>query len=88
METIFVCDLVSADKLSGFCEVWYKSVLERCSASVGFVEISSVIVIINLCVLPVFFFTDMGEIWYRKFLCNASEHMKIGVVKVKLYCRL
>jgi hypothetical protein len=49
METTFVCDLVSADKLSDFCEV-YKSVLESCSASVGFVEISSVIVMLNLCV--------------------------------------
>jgi len=67
METVFVCDLVSADKLSDFCEVWYKSVLERCSASVGFVEISSVIVIINLCVLPVFFFTDMVKFGVGSF---------------------
>ena len=50
METSFVFDLVSADKLLHFFEVQYRSVLESCSASVGFVEINSVIVVLNLCV--------------------------------------
>jgi hypothetical protein len=45
VETTLVCDLVSAGKLSSFCEVRYKSVLERCSASIGFVEIRSVIIL-------------------------------------------
>jgi hypothetical protein len=48
--TALVCDLVSAAKLSDLCEVQYKSVSESCSASTGFVEISSVIVVLNLCV--------------------------------------
>jgi hypothetical protein len=48
--TTLVCDLVSAGKLSDLCEVQYKSVSESCSASTGFVEISSVIVMLNLCV--------------------------------------
>jgi len=83
VETTFVCDLVSADKLSDFCEVWYKSVLESCSASVGFVEISSVIVVLNLCVYMhlypyfLYFLTDVGEIWYRKFPCNAIEQLQV-----------
>ena len=83
MQTAFVCDLVSAFKLSDFCEVRYRSVLESCSASVGFVGIRSVIVVHNLCVYMrlytyfLYFFTYVGEIWYRKFPCNAIEQLRV-----------
>jgi len=85
VETTFVFDLVSADKLSDFCEVQYRSVLESCLASVGFIEISSVIVMINLCVCVcvhsypyfLYFLTNVGEIWYRKFPCKSIEQLRV-----------
>jgi len=83
VETTFVFDLVSADKLPDFCEVQYRSVLESCSASLGFVEIRSVIVVLNLCVYMhfypyfLYFLTDVGEIWYRKFPCKSIEQLRV-----------
>lgn len=82
METTFVCDFVSAGKLSGVCEVRYKNVLGS-STSVVFVEMSSVIFLLNLCVYMrlypyfLYFLTDVDEIWYRKFPCNAVEQLRV-----------